>query len=275
MQRRAPQMIQFDSGDAGWRTLWINLPTAQTFGSRGFPCPADYHTHVDMLVSSPAHPSPERIYALAQRDWHVRGQTGCMFARLAAGQANTLTWDYVVVPGRNHDVATFSAVRDLVARAVEDPRCQILSVLFPDVLSPDGLVAAILGLVTAGPFWLERDEVDASSRRLHLRYPLGNTGVQAWVMAFAPLDFLPPTRRGPFSELVIRVKLKPAELFHRLNQDRAVAHLADLPLAMTPPRWEHRWQSTLRRTRMVLDAEPDDISAARATLSVPVGLLSG
>lgn len=235
----------------------------------------DYHTRVDLIASSPACLSPERIYALAQRDWHVRGQTGCMFARLAASQADTLTWDYIVAPGENHDVDTFSTVRDLVARAVEEPRCQMLSVLFPDVLSPGGLVAAIRGLVTAGPFWLERDEVDAASRRLHLRYPLGNTGVQAWVMAFAPLDFLPSTRRGPFSELVIRVKRKPGKLFHRLNQDRTVAHLADLPLVMTPPRWEHRWRSTLRRTRMVLGAEPDDISAARATLSVPVDLLPG
>lgn len=93
-------------------------------------------------------------------------------------------------------------------------------------------------------------------------------------MAFAPFHFAPSTRRGPYLELTIRVKQKPEAIFHRLNQDRDIAHLADVPLEMSPQHWEDRWQSTLRRTRMVLGGEPDEMSAAKATLAVPLSELS-
>ncbi|MGH8883864.1 MAG: hypothetical protein ACRDYX_01555 [Egibacteraceae bacterium] len=198
-----------------------------------------------------------------------------MFARLAARAADTLRWDYVVLSATlsGFEPETCIALEQHLDRSVEDARTQVLSILFPEMTGATEAVAGIRELARRTKFWLERDEVADSSLRLYLRYPVGDSGVQAWVMAFAPFDFVPNTRRGPYFELAVRVKEKPAKIFHRLNEDRAVAHLADVPLVMRDRYWEHRWWSTLRRTRMILAGEPNDISAAKTTFVVPISFL--
>lgn len=134
------------------------------------------------------------------------------------------------------------------------------------------MVKLIRALVRRGPFWLERDDLADGLHHLFLRYPV-DANTQAWVMVFAPLDFIPHTRRGPYTELAIRVKPKPEWVFHRSSQEREIAHLADTSLTMSDRHWEHRWWSTRRRTEMILGARPDDISAAKATVTVPAQLL--
>ena len=52
------------------------------------------------------------------------------------------------------------------------------------------------------------------------------------------------------------------------------AHLADVPLQMSHTHWEHRWTSTLAKTRTVLGHEPNEFSSARATLSLPIASLA-
>ncbi|GII86197.1 hypothetical protein Ssi03_41870 [Sphaerisporangium siamense] len=251
------------------------LKGAQVFGVRRFPTPADYHAVVEASARRGNMPRG-RAAAEAQRDWHVRGQTGCQFARLVARDADSVRWDYIVADASPSEGCSggWAKVSNAVQDAIADRSCQIVSVLLPDVRTGAAAVDAIRGLVAVGPWWLEVDEVTAGHLRLHLRFPIGG-GVQAWVMAFAPLDFLPATRRGPYFELAVRVKPKPEWIFHRLTPDREVAHLADVPLQMSDERWEHRWASTLRRTRMILGREPDEVSAARSTLTVPEGVLAG
>ncbi|MGW4461244.1 hypothetical protein [Micromonospora sp. NPDC004704] len=249
--------------------LFRHLPTTYAFGTRRFPSPADYLA----VVAEHAAPQSDaltRLQCRAQRDWHVRGQTGCMFARLAALQANTLRWDYLVLrpPPDRLVPEDIIALGRLVDEAVADARTELLSILVPEVGASDP-VGFIHALTRHSKFWLEADEIHGGNHRLHLRYPVGR-GVQAWVMAFGPFEYLPSTRRGPYFELVIRAKGKPDVIFHRLNPERSVAHLADTPLVMTERNWEHRWVTTMRRTRMILGGEPDSVSAAKATLVAPI-----
>lgn len=272
---RDVQLVCFSEADDEWVQRFIALPATQAYGLRKFPAPAQYRTHVATLRQLPNAPTQERLCALAQRAWHVRGQTGCLFALLAARAADTLRWEYVVLGATLSDLEPETAVAlgEHLDRAVDDTRIQVLSILFPGITEATEAVTGIRGLTARTNFGLERDEIAGSSLRLHLRYPIGGSGAQAWVMAFAPFEFVPNTRRGPYFELAVRVKEKPSRIFHRVNQDRAVAHLADVPLVMKDKYWEHRWWSTLRRTRMILDGEPNDISAAKATLAVPIDFL--
>lgn len=225
------------------------------------------------LVREGSVADPSTIYALAQRDWHVRGQTGCMFARIAALQALTLRWDYTVI--RDLSMEYSGAIERYLSGIHSDPRIELASLLFPEVTAAEQAVDIVRNLVAATSFWLERDETRTGAQHLHVRYPVGTPGrtVQAWVMGFAPFKFVPNTRRGPYFELAIRVKEKPDRIFHRLTQDRDVAHLADVPLTMSDRHWEDRWQSTLARTRMILGGEPNEVSAAKSTLVVPTDLL--
>ncbi|GAA1370407.1 hypothetical protein [Catellatospora chokoriensis] len=275
MKTTTVEAVRFDSSDLRWaRELTAIAGTAQ-YGLRRFPEPPAYHAVVARLAAQTEAPSLGRLCALAQRDWHTRGQNGCQFARLVAKDADTVRWDYHVldVNADASSEAVTADVSELVANALVDPHVQVASILAPGIATAGGLVELIRALVRRGPFWLERDDQADGLHRFFVRYPLDDD-TQAWVMAFAPLEFIPNTRRGPYVELAVRVKPKPDWVFHRSSQEREIAHLADTPLTMSDRHWEDRWWSTKRRTEMILGAKPDDVSAAKATLTVPVQFLA-
>ncbi|MEU4769009.1 hypothetical protein AB0H12_37750 [Actinosynnema sp. NPDC023794] len=199
-----------------------------------------------------------------------------MFARLTALAAGGLRWDYVVADFEA-GVSTTEVVGDLVRDSATADGVEVLSLLVPALTTADEVAKFIRELVESSAFWLERDEAIDDLMVAHLRYPVpaASTDVQAWVMGFGPFEWMPNTRRSPYFELVIRVQEKRSWLFHRLNQDRDIAHLADVPLNMPQHHWEHRWQSTRRRTRMILQKEPDSYSAAKCTLAIPLAELHG
>jgi hypothetical protein len=269
------ERVIFSEIDAEPSARLRTLPGTERYGLRTFPGPTAYHEAVGLLAAHLGAQYRTRLCALAQRDWHVRGQNGCQFARLAAKDAETLRWEHIVATELSDEPGDVFGPQldDLIGLAVSEPRTQILSLLLPEIGEAGQAVWVIRSLAATTSFWLERDEVTPEGLRLHLRYPVAEGTVQAWVMAFGPFDFLPNTRRGPYFELAIRVKPKPPWLFHRLNQDKDVAHLADAPLNMSLRHWEDRFTSTLRRTRMILGGEPDSISAAKATLVVPTELI--
>jgi hypothetical protein len=267
------EKISLTQDDLAMAAEFAGLPADEHYGQRRFPGPHQYERRVEDICSR--YPSSKSvIYVLAQRDWHIRGQTGCMFARLAALQAANLRWVYLVSTGTDPRAAAL--IRDEVQETVKEPDSQVLSILMPKVRSAPDAIAAIRSLTSQSPFWMERDETVGDYHQQYVRCSINDNGqyLDAWVMAFGPFAFMPNTRRGPYFELAIRIKMKPTCLFHRLNQDRNIAHLADVPLEMSGNHWEHRWTSTLRRTRMILGGEPNEISAAKATFSVPTQTLS-
>ena len=269
-------LIAFRHEDETDTSYLRGLPRTEQFGDRKFPSPAAYRETV-VAETTDSDPSERaRHYAEAQRDWHVRGQNGCQFARLVAKDAEVMGWDYVVFGGHPQQISSeiVAELDDQVMDAIKRPETQVLSVLMPEVTDARDAVQIMRPLTEHGSFWLERDEMTDDGRALYLRYPV-EEGIQAWVMAFAPFDFLPNTRRGPFFELAIRVKQKPDWLYHRLNQEPSLAHLADVPLRMSDRYWDDRFDSTLRRTRRILGGEPDQVSAAKATLVVPADRLDG
>ncbi|BCJ70684.1 hypothetical protein CS0771_02280 [Catellatospora sp. IY07-71] len=275
MKTTTVEAVRFDSSDLRWAKALAAITGTAQYGLRRFPEPPAYHEVVARLAEQPEAPALSRLCALAQRDWHTRGQNGCQFARLVAKDADTVRWDYHVLDVETDadSEATAAGVCELVAGAVADPHVQVASILAPGIATAGELVELIRALVRRGPFWLERDDLADGLRRLFVRYPV-DADTQAWAMAFAPFDFIPNTRRGPYAELAIRVKPKPEWVFHRSSQEREIAHLADTPLTMSDRHWEDRWWSTKRRTEMILGAKPDDVSAAKATLTVPAQLLA-
>lgn len=269
MTRQDMTLIRFAPDDRELGRLFHAVRPTVVYGDRSFPSCEQYHQTVAEVVR--AGHSRARAVAAAQRDWHSRGQNGCQFARLAALDADHLRWDYLVVdstrPDRVGDLFTEHAVVD---------GTEVLSVLSPDITTAAQAVRFVRDLVASSTFWLERDEPVDGYRVCHLRCPVpgADRDVQAWVMGFGPFAWMPNTRRGPYFELAVRIREKTPWLFHRLNQDRDLAHLADVPLRMTDLRWEHRWTSTLSRTRRILGKEPDDFSAAKCTLAMPLEDLS-
>jgi len=263
-------------GESGIDASFRTLPRTEQLGHHKFPTSEAYHGAVAGLIASD-NPSPrEWHYAAAQRGWHVTGQNGCQFARLAAKDAGVIGWEYLVSDGLPAHLSAddLTELNDHVVAAIKRPETQVLSILMPEITDVNDAVRLMRMLAeSGGGFWLEKDEPTDDGQALYLRYAVEDS-LQAWIMAFAPFDFLPNTRRGPYFELAIRVKPKPEWLYHRLNQERNLAHLADLPLQMPDRYWDDRFRSTLERTRRILGGEPDQVSAAKATLVVPFDRLA-
>jgi hypothetical protein len=160
-----------------------------------------------------------------QRDWHMRGQNGCVFAMHAARKLSLRQWRYEV-----HDWPEDPLViRQSISTAVADPINEILSLLFPAIDCVHGVNALTDVALHAGCYPSASSE--SQPKIIALRYPIG--GAESWVVGFAPLSTLPPTRRAPFTELAIRTKAKDWFTHPELNNDLGQAHLADVDLKFT------------------------------------------
>jgi len=153
--------------------------------------------------------------------------------------------------------------------ATASPMCELVGFLFPRIREPDELVRLVGALISTGVISLGHTEIFGDITTISLRATVSNPTVTAWVLGFGPFRHMPLTRRAPSTEIIIRPKVKPASLFHRINQDRSVGHLADAPLHMNDAYTELVWQETLQSVCGILGHPPNKFSAAKTTFCVP------
>jgi hypothetical protein len=242
-------------------------PGSRRYGRRAFPDIGDYAHALQWDPSSNGLTSSPSVIAGVARHWHTTGQTGCLFARLLARQATASEWPSAVLRDTTAD-----SMRDLtegLASCVHRPEIQLVSLIFPTASSVGSVKDLVRELddMTALSFF--EDRAVPGRVRVAGRYDIGN-GVLAWIMAFGPFESWPATRRGPLLEFVVRTKPKREGLFEKLNQDPAVAHLADIDLGFGTAKTSNLFDGTERATRDVLGTEPDAISAAKTTFSFEV-----
>lgn len=210
------------------------------------------------------------VVAGVQRDWHTQGQSGCVFAQSLARTLSSEFWPSAVVPRVRGAGARVDAA---LATAIASTEAQMLSVLFPTVDRPGALVGLLAELarnserLLAEPLYEHRNMIV-----LRLRAVVTGDGVLAWVLAFGPFHFWPPTRRGPVAELLFRVKPKPERIFPRLDQDRRIAHIADTPIAMGDEDADRRWQGTYRAALDILGEPMSTLTSPNVTLGLPKAL---
>ena len=180
-----------------------------------------------------------------QRDWHTRGQNGCVLAMHAARMLDREQWSATVL----NELPEPDVMRDTIEQAVADPNNQIHSFLFPNVTSPDQLREVIDLAVEAGCVLREHSEVDGVEV-FRLRWVLGD--VESWMVGFASMTDVPPTRRAPFTELVVRTKLRGKEIHPDLNHDADAAHVANIDLGYDQATVGKLIGSSKRRTAQLL-----------------------
>lgn len=202
-----------------------------------------------------------------QRHWHASGQNGCAFAQWLAKRTPSNEWAFVVWRAQDEQIT-----ETLQFLAGSSP-AEMVSILVPSATWTTEAIRLTDALACLDDFFLEAHEARPgyASRRLRYRLPSGEI---AWVMAFGPFAWMPTTRQAPMLEFTIRLKPKPDRLYERLNQDLTIAHLADFPAPIRAGAWDRLFDFTLKETRRVLGEEPDDLSAAKQTLAVPLSELS-
>jgi len=92
------------------------------------------------------------------------------------------------------------------------------------------------------------------------------------VSGFAPLSFLPETRRAPCTELVFRVKNKQRYIKSiQPPTPENQLHVANLELpGISRNDFVKLWTGSFINTREKLGHKPDLLSAARTTFALPI-----
>lgn len=240
------------------------------FGRRFFPTREDYEVAA-VANGFPAHLIwREPLFVTAvMRHWHQTGQTGCLFARHLARKIEPAQWPSLVLCAQGDELEALVAdvVPSALAEAKKSSECEILSLLVPAITDLEELRDLCGTLTKATEITMEEDRSHPGWVTVALRLDITGEGNLSWIMAFGPFSSSPPSRQAPVTELAIRVKPKPDQLFYKLNQDHSAAHLADTPLPVTEQQMNLIFERTGKATRDVLGAEPDFRSAAKTTFS--------
>lgn len=227
-----------------------------------------FSTRDDYLAYCTVDGQPDELdaetIAAIQRDWHRRGQNGCIFAMHAARKLTARQWRYDV----HASVEDIELLRRSIRTAIDDPHNEILSLVFPNIecradVSELVRVALAVGFFQAG-------ELTAGSGLVGLRYRICD--VESWVVGFAPLVTLPLTRRAPFTELAIRTKTKRGPIHPDLNNEMSQAHLADVELGFGAAVVESLISKSKTRTTRILGGESARCKAHGAKAKVTYDL---
>ncbi|WP_242909257.1 hypothetical protein [Actinomadura terrae] len=232
-----------------------------------------FPTREDYLTRYAAGRSVDEISAdtitTIQSDWHIRGQNGCVFAMHAARSLSARQWRHEVL----FDHRDARRIRTLITRSVADPGNDVLSLIFPQVTTPEHVQVLVRSALEAGCH-LAPDDPAEGSGLIALRYRLG--AADSWIVGFAPLPNLPATRRAPFTELAIRTKTKDRPTHPDLNKDAGQAHLADINLDYPPDVVHLLINKTRTRTTKILGGTQRrsqmKAAKARTTFALPVDI---
>lgn len=200
--------------------------------------------------------------------WARTGQTGCLFATLLAAGPGAAGWQSLVIP---------EAVSDDTLRALLDARLatkpEAATVVFPWADTATAL-AALVSQLARLPDWhgvvIHGDEPPGLVR-IGLRWRLPIEDHASWVLGFGPFEFLPFTRRAPFTALVFRCGAAYT-LPRRRVEDHNEVHLADLPAPVDEVRYDRMWRRTVERKASLLAGELEGGAKARVTFTLPADL---
>ena len=206
-------------------------------------------------------------------DWLRRPQVGCIFAQLLARPKNRSGMRTVVARGSSglgdpEELAV--QIKRLVDESVQDPACEALSVLMPQVLEPETLTELAWELGNQPGWKVERESMWRSTTTLiGLRVEV-DSGVLAETLGMGPFNIFPWTRQCPITTLEIRTKPTRAKKSHL--SEHLAAHLADIPTGhfLKPTKHGKLFKKfTPWLKRRILGAQEDMRAKASVTYSLP------
>lgn len=199
----------------------------------------------------------------AQLKFFRKNQTGCAFAAVAAGKPDKFGWSHFVAP-MNPVV-----IDQAIERAISDEKTTTLSLIFKECKTVVQLQELITLLQRCQHMFLGQDIEFNGLRCLGFRVRVN--GLESWASGFGPFDFFPKTRQAPHTELIFRVKPRPAYEKVMKKSPPGVIHLADLDMqGIGKTEFKKLWDSSIERTATLLGHPPDLQSAAKTTFVLPV-----
>ena len=165
-------------------------------------------------------------------------------------------------------------IAQLVDDAVQNPCCEALSVLMPQVLNEETLAQLVWELSTQPGWDIEREHIWRGTLVLiGMRVEIAED-VVAETLGMGPFDIFPPTRQCPITTLEIRTNRMRAKR-SQLSKTHLAAHLADISTDHMLTRETHRdlfAKFTPWLKRRILGNQPDMRAKAGVTYSLPVAM---
>lgn len=226
--------------------------------------------------------------------WHSQANQGCIFAtRLIKSNPpeskfKRFCFDELISSSLVEKITT------ITSEALKDHENFVLSFIIPSIKDKEGLIMFIDYLKNHSNWTIQDSDRFEGQKLIRIRVPfdeVDDTGrpIFAWVLGFAPLNFLPITRRSPFFEIMLVTKSKRyfKDKFNKYsmtqhhpdcmnrNTDTNDAHLADLYIkdfTDIPEKDKHLWKQSKAKKWYLLnkDGQDNDTNAkAKVTFSYP------
>lgn len=160
------------------------------------------------VLDDPSGLMPDEAAGIARlvRTWISAGQTGCLYATALAKPPGDRpdVWSAQVVAERLDD-ELFGLVIGSAMRRIGS--ADVLMLVFPYVRDDAALADLINQLVSLADWWWEdRSRPQDRIVKVGLRWLLPDREHVSWVLGFAPMPWVPFTRRAPATALVMRVQ---------------------------------------------------------------------
>lgn len=204
---------------------------------------------------------PNEAVARKQLEFFQRNKAGCAFAALAAKNPEQYGWcRYVLTPNP-------VVINALTQASINQPGVNMVSLIIPDVASEAELMRLILLLGACEAYLIEQNTLCDGALCIGIR--VRAYGALSWVSGFGPFDFLPETRRTPFTELTFRTKPRPEYDAHIKAPVPGTLHVADLDFGCLPEKtFRKLGEASFIRTEQLLGHKPDLRSAAKTTFVI-------
>ena len=246
----------------------------------GFPARRDYVSQLKkhgLVANEAAFIDDDFLTEAVYLDWLRRPQVGCVFAQLLARPTNRSGMKTVIARGSSGvgDPGELAVqIAQLVDDSVDDPPCEALSVLMPQVLN-DEILAQLVWKLGTHPGWdIELERTWRGTLVLiGMRVEIAGD-VVAETLGMGPFEIFPPTRRCPITTLEIRTKRRRAKKSH-LSKTHLAAHLADIATEHMLTRERHRdlfAKFTPWLRRRILGNQEDMRAKAGVTYSLPAAI---
>ena len=190
---------------------------------------------------------------------------GCAFAAYAARAPNEFGWFHQVLAV---DSATIDGA---IRRAISDSKISTQSLIFPTVQDIEALLRLIETFIQCEELVVGQDVQYDGFRCIGFRVHVGSD--ISWVSGFGPYTFFPKTRQAPHTEIIFRTKIRPAYDWVMKEAPAGVIHLADMEMrGLSNEDFRRMWRSSHERTAHIIGHEPNLLSAAKTTFSIPNGV---
>ena len=200
-------------------------------------------------------------YKNLQQKFFADKKSGCLFAAVAANNPKQFGWNF------STSNVELNSINNIITEAIESNWISTQSIIFPTVRLEPELIHLIETLKKSKFIYVINHGMFHGVWCIGIRIQV--EGKFSWASGFGNFDFLPKTRRSPFTEITFRSKDRPMYSFMMKKPVEGTLHLADMKIhGLSKKEFTQAWKSSFRSTKNVLGHTPDLRSAAKTTFTI-------